>query len=653
MSNIQYRSDIDGLRAIAILTVVLFHAHLGLTGGFVGVDVFFVISGFLISSIIVKEANQGGFSFGNFYKRRVLRIFPALFTMLAAAIAIGWFQFPMWNYNQLADSMIAAAAFYSNFYFNNKSDYFAPEAATQPLLHTWSLSVEEQFYFIAPLLLLLSIRYPRYRGISFGFLFVASLAYSVISLRTEPPLSFYMLPSRAFELMMGIALTLGFVPAIRRQVVADVVATAGLLLICAASVFYTEETPFPGFAALLPCFGAAMIIHANSRARTWVGQLLSTRPFLFFGKISYSFYLWHAPILAFGAFRYGSEFTIGMRMAAVAVSVALSWLSYTLIEQPVRRRGSQVRTSIVLLSAVLCILAAYGVQRYIRTSDGVAWRLPPAAATFAAENPVEVTTRNLCRDPNGKNNKIGSDCEIGAAGDPQFLLFGDSHAQAIATEVADLARRQNLAGHALIAGGCPATVDLNAYQATVFSKCIEHYAGFDAWLANPSIKTVVMVTRWATYDTGETMPNESRKSRRVFGPGDTNRNAFEDRVFHTVDKIRAAGKNVAIIGPIPELGFNLPAEMTKALMQHRSPVIPIDRQSFDLRQAGVMDMLARLDKIDGVDVFYPHTLLCDEAQCRTELDGKALYVDDDHLSPEGARFLEPLLKQALAGRREP
>lgn len=651
-----YRADVDGLRAIAILSVVFFHAELGiLSGGFVGVDVFFVISGFLISRIVLKEAGAGTFSLLNFYKRRTLRIFPALFTVIAACFLAGWFLFPPQEYKNFSNSAIAAAAFYSNFYFDSSSDYFAAESVTMPLLHTWSLAVEEQFYVLAPGLLLLAVRFPRFAKAGFLLLFAASLAVSVVLLGKDASKAFYMLPSRAFELMVGTALAMGLVPAIRNRALAEAAGLAGLALIAFAALAYSEETAFPGVAALVPCLGAALIIHSGRHAATATARLLSTAPMVFVGKVSYSFYLWHWPFLVFAISHYGTEIGVPARLALIAGAFLASILSYHVVEQPARVKGAAMEGRKVLLLGVIAILVVVTQRPFVAGSIVNSWRLSPEAAAFVAENPVRLSKSIPCRDNTWSNTFVGlhktpHDCAIGVPeATPHFLLFGDSHAQAIARQVAILARQAGIAGQTLTSAGCPPVRGLNEQQARTFAKCATEFAVLDQYLADPAIRTVVIASRWAIYMTGRPMPNEKNR-HRLFAEAGENAAAFEALVTDTVRKIRESGKHVVLLGPIPELGFNLPAQITKALMRGRPADFTLPREAFDERQKDVLPFLARLDAIDGVDVLYPHEILCDAVRCRTMLDDKALYVDDDHLSPAGAALLSPMLTKAMAAR---
>ncbi|HEY8581046.1 MAG TPA: acyltransferase, partial [Beijerinckiaceae bacterium] len=327
---VAYRPDIDGLRAIAVLAVVIFHARLGvLPGGFVGVDVFFVISGYLIASIILKEEAEGRFSLARFYERRIRRIFPALFVVVAASAALGALVLTPIDYVAFGRSAVAALAFYSNIYFNRQAGYFAPDAETQPLLHTWSLGVEEQFYVVAPFVLLaLQRRAGRWRGPIFAALFAASLGVSAWGVEREAQWAFYLPHARAFELMCGVALAMGLVPAVRDRNMREALAALGMALILGPILLFSAATPFPGFAALAPALGTALLIHTSTPDdRTQIGAVLARRPMVFVGKISYSFYLWHWPLLAFGEYHWGAALTAPGRAALLVGAAGLAALS--------------------------------------------------------------------------------------------------------------------------------------------------------------------------------------------------------------------------------------------------------------------------------------------------------------------------------------
>ncbi|MCB5200694.1 acyltransferase, partial [Loktanella sp. TSTF-M6] len=295
-----YRRDIDGLRTLAVVPVVLGHAGLGLfAGGFVGVDVFFVISGFLITGILVRELEQGRFSLIDFYERRARRILPALFVVLAACIVVFWFLLLPQHYVVIGKAGIASLLFSSNIYFFRiDSAYFANATSMQPLLHTWSLAVEEQFYIVFPVLLWLIAAWRRTsRTLLIAGLSLASFALAVWMVPRHPVAAFYLTPTRVWELGLGALLALGAFPALRHRLLAELVAAAGLVAI-AWAVFTLDKTdPFPGLNALAPCLGAVAIIWAGQSQITLTGRLLSTRGMVGIGLMSYSLYLVHWPVL--------------------------------------------------------------------------------------------------------------------------------------------------------------------------------------------------------------------------------------------------------------------------------------------------------------------------------------------------------------------
>ncbi len=286
----RYRPDIDGLRALAILPVLLFHYRVpGFWGGFVGVDVFFVISGYLIAGLITGEMRDGRFSILEFYERRVRRIFPALFlVLLASTVAAAFLLFPS-DFSRYAKSLFATAFFASNIEFWRELGYFDISAEMKPLLHLWSIAVEEQFYVLFPAILLLVSGRSKARAlVTVSLILVASLAFSIYAVKAGPAFAFYMLPSRAWELMLGAVVAIGAFPSVSRPY-REALAGVGVAMIAASVFLYTKATPFPGAAALLPCVGTALVIYAG-QAATSVNAALSTRPLVFVGLISYSLF---------------------------------------------------------------------------------------------------------------------------------------------------------------------------------------------------------------------------------------------------------------------------------------------------------------------------------------------------------------------------
>jgi len=343
MATSGYRPDVDGLRTIAVTAVVIYHAFPGsLTGGYVGVDVFFVVSGFLITSVIVDDLERGRFSIVDYYGRRARRILPALIVMVLAGLAVGAIILFPGDFQDLARSTAATALFLSNVWFwLDRQDYFADAVEFAPLLHTWSLAVEEQFYIVAPLLLALVLRHGRGPAIvAMSAICAAALALSAATSAGSHGFAFYLPLTRAYELGLGALLAL--VPASRLSLprsAREAAAASGLAMIIVAVFAFDGATVFPGVAALLPCVGTALVIAAGSQGQTVVGGLLSLGPLVFVGLVSYSWYLWHWPVLAFTRVHLGTvDLPPSVALSAVAGSFGLAVLSWRFVEQPFRRR---------------------------------------------------------------------------------------------------------------------------------------------------------------------------------------------------------------------------------------------------------------------------------------------------------------------------
>ena len=385
MTAIRHRDDIEGLRAVAIVPILLFHAGVSaLAGGFVGVDIFFVISGYLITSIVLKDIAADKFSLASFYRRRIVRIFPALFAMLI--VVLGWSAMRLLpvEFERLAHSAMAAMGFAANIYFWRISDYFSPDAELMPLLHTWSLGVEEQFYVVYPLFILLLMRWkpgalkPLLPALALGSLLLGWL----VAMRS-PIGAFYLFPTRAWELLLGASLAAGVFPRIAAPLARQGLALAGAGLIVAGVLLVRPGSAFPVPWALLPCVGTALLIGYGEASA--IGRLLSFAPIRYVGRISYSVYLWHWPIIAL----YRTETGIALDPTETAILVLASLgagaLSYHLVELPFmtrfRARGSSRRVVAVGLTAAAAAIGAV----LVLTATAQSWRrIDPDVARIAS-----------------------------------------------------------------------------------------------------------------------------------------------------------------------------------------------------------------------------------------------------------------------------
>jgi len=445
-SRTRYRADIDGLRAIAVLFVIASHLQIPhFAGGFIGVDIFFVISGYLISSNILPQISSESFSLGDFYVRRIRRIFPALIVMLALTMPLAWrFLFPT-EMVAYAHSLLAAVFACSNTLLWSWGGYFASENELKPLLHTWSLGVEEQFYLLFPLCLLALTRLRRHAWIRPFIFALAIVSFGAACFVTprSPNTAFFNVGLRAWELMIGAILSQRYLPSPRRRISRELASILGLLCIIIPAVLYTADTTFPGLAALPPCVGAALLIAAGENGASLPGRLLSLPPFVFCGLISYSLYLWHWPVQVFYNLHHlqtcapGSCATPmgpGTQASIFLVSVALATLSWRYVETPIRRRTALIpaRRLVVTSSAAAALVAACAILLVV--SHGAPARYTPDEVLAASQLGVDTYlpwrwgSCSLGLEHTSADMYDQAHCLPFTPGTRHYLLLGDSHA---------------------------------------------------------------------------------------------------------------------------------------------------------------------------------------------------------------------------------
>jgi len=647
---------------VAIVPVVLYHAGVPfLPGGFIGVDVFFVISGFLITGILHREITQERFSLVGFYERRARRILPALAAVMFASVIAGLVMLSPTRLVDLSQSAIATAAFVSNVWFwITTADYFSLEAEFQPLLHTWSLAVEEQFYILFPLLLWLLARWPRRVTLwAVATLTGLSFALAILGVAREPSASFFLAPTRGWELGLGALLALGIGPTLTARWLRELVAFAGLAAILVAAMVYDASTPFPGAAALLPCLGAAALISAGAQGRSLASRLLSFKPIAFVGLISYSLYLWHWPILAYlRVYLDDRALPPALAAAAVVAAFAAAVLSWAYVERPFRRRPPRGfgRAAIFALSGT-GTSAAVVIAAGIWLSDGLPLRFPADVMLAYAGTDDASPDRERCFDVWPESGL----CRIGAAteseGPADFLLWGDSHAVTMLSGVADAARRTGRTG--LFAGyqACPPVLGVRRVDQGPRHDCSGFNAAVLAELrGRRDVPLVILAARWALTAEGHRAPNEDGKpallawaGRPDPGPYHPERNfaIFKQAIAETVAAIRSTGRRVIILGNVPEIGWDVPSQLGNHLLWgHALPNAPT-LASASRRQSRADSVLAGLADPPDVHFLSLAGLLCDPA-CRTSLEGRPLYLDDDHLSSYGSvRIIGSLFREKV------
>lgn len=659
---IHYRSDIDGLRALAVLPVVLFHADLSLfAGGFVGVDIFFVISGFLITNLLVQDFLQQKFSISDFYVRRVRRIFPALTATLLFSLALGFFVLLPNELAALGGAAKGVAYFSSNHLFwNTKNDYWSQNLlSTQPLLHTWSLSVEEQFYVLLPCLLALYYCFhgrvwardrltARDIDLSTVPLQGILLTFAVISfglgqwmIRTDAAAAFYLLPFRAWELLLGslLAVHLTGQPAgPTRAWYAETIGLTGLTLILYAIFQFDNSTPFPGIYALAPCVGAALVIYAGSGTiMPLTNKLLSWRPLVSIGLISYSLYLWHWPILVFirsvGWHAWGlPSFSLPL---VIIIIFFVSWFSWKWIEQPFRRRNISAMNGIELKIAAVMLCCCY-------VAGSLAQRVGEFAKPFRQPQPEVLVQlgRDLKNTPGARcegNPELeiiknsGGGCRLGQntndASPPLFALVGDSHARMWTAALDKLATESGVSGIGLTYSSCVPALGAVPPSRT---ECAEIIKAALEYLAISPIKNIVLAGYWI----------DAAKNAEIsvgLKPKE-NGTEFYRAMDQTLNLLSKRGKNVYLMLDVPELkSESVPREKAVASIRHGGQAMygPSIHEHKEL-QSLVEQEIARLQKKYGFVLIEPASRMCNKEGCLIAANGRTLYRDKHHLTDEAA-----------------
>jgi peptidoglycan/LPS O-acetylase OafA/YrhL len=614
----KYHPHIDGLRAVAIASVVLYHAGVAaFSGGFVGVDVFFVISGYLITEILVRDIVAGRFSILAFYDRRIRRIFPALFTVLFFIPVLAWFLFPDRALKDLSDGIVATVLFLSNALFWWRYGYFNQNASTEPTIHTWSLAVEEQFYIAFPILLFLLYRGGRARAVPWLVgLALLSLGLSAWCAYHFPRAAFYLTPFRAWELLLGSLLALGVFPVFGQSWLRQAEAWIGIALIACAALLFTPQTVFPGLNALFPCVGAALLIRAEG---TMPARLLSLRPVIFLGLISYSLYLWHWPLFVFAKAWNIGDLTAVQSFAVVMLSVVLAALTWHYIENPFRKRGVASQRPVVFAAAGVAIAAGFTAGILGHVNDGWPQRLPQEALRFERGLDDSSPRRKQCHDDDAHLHSYEEKCVYGAPGTvPRYAIWGDSHAVELAAALGEVAGEYGQSLVQISYSDCPPSFGDEALSG---SGCRDHNnAMFQKLIADRTKKTIFLISRYRE-------------------------KLSEDGFRAAVTGLLAAGKKLVLIYPFPDAEDSVPNMLASAVMAGRDPKsFSISYDTYRAETEKAFSFLDSLPHTGNVMRIYPHTRLCSQTACAMSKDGVPLYFDSNHISMAGAEELKPLFE---------
>jgi len=628
---------VDGLRAVAVVPVILFHAGFSyFQGGFVGVDVFFVISGYLITSIIYREVQSGTFSLIHFYERRIRRILPALFVVSLACIPFAWlWMFPE-EFKDFAQSLIAINFFASNILFWTETGYFNPASELKPLLHTWSLAVEEQFYVLFPLLLLL---FRRLRTDTLFLLITLavflSLGLAEFASRVEPAANFYLLPFRAWELGVGALLSIsnGHWQKIGPRTAA-IFSFVGLSMIFAAVFAFDESVPFPGLWALLPVLGTALVI-ACARPGNLVGRLLSLGPMVGIGLISYSAYLWHQPLFAFARIRDLGGVSVLDYLVLSLASLGLAYLTWRFVEQPFRKKGLFSRSQVYFVAA-LSSSSLIAIGLVIHLDSGFPGRYGGQALANELQGRLQVNL-GISEDC-GESGVVTSSCK--SAQEPEILVWGDSYAMHLVPGI--MSSNQDAAIVQITKSVCGPILGVAPVKYPYSSKdwldgCIAFNEAAARYISGTgTLRYAVLSSPFDTY---------LREDSRIYYKGttlDPDVDFLVAKFIETLDWLVKQGIKPIVFSPPPRDGRDI------GLCLARSNWLGLEGTVCDLKladyrayEAKTLRFLSRIE--ERYEVIKVADYLCAKRRCKAEEEGVFIYRDKGHLSIAGSIYLGQMM----------
>jgi peptidoglycan/LPS O-acetylase OafA/YrhL len=635
-----YRPDIDGLRALAVISVILFHNGIpGFDGGYVGVDVFFVISGYLITQLLEESRDESArHQLATFYVRRMRRILPALLAtcLVTAIVAVALFT-PDELVN-VGKSLAATPVLLSNVATWTRGDYFAPGVRQLPLSHLWSISVEEQFYLIYPLLLIAITRYRLpYRRLTLVVFASVSLALCVWASHYKTEANYVFAPTRAWELLLGGMLAIGGVRRIWNRIAAEGLSVASLLGIAIVVHLYTPATPYPGTAAILPCMATAVLLATGNGPRpALVNRMLSWPPLVFIGLISYSLYLWHQPLLVFVNYYYIAPLTPGATAVLLAATLLVAIASWRFIERPVRARILMKSTQTLLVGVGVGSAGILLAGLVLWNSDGFPQRFPPDTRGLIVSMTATPELVHCVEEVSLEQVRAGRVCNYGP-GDPspKVLLWGDSHALALMPALEELAKAHGMHAYFVAKYNClPLFAPLNPTRvdtATDRYRCAAFNSAVLEAVARLEPELIILDGAWAAGEPPPHVPD------------------IAAGIEQTVSRVGHHSRSICVVFAVPTLKY----AVSHALFMARRRHIPDDFLSLSRADALAehRDMehdVRAIAQRSGLTVADPKDALCPADSCLYKADGRSLYFDDSHLSVYGALYAARTLEPCFA-----
>ncbi len=637
-----FRNDVHALRALASVFVLIFHLNPDiLPGGFAGVDIFYVISGFVIfRGLFADEKHRGVVAF---YRRRFFRIFPNIIATTAVTLAVGFVLMTPDELSSLGGSALASVLSVSNFYFADRLGYFAPAVTVTPLIHFWSLAVEEQFYILTPPLLMLFAWCRTTRRIVIGILTIVALSFAANCLMVyglkDTTKAFYFPFTRFWEIGLGVLLAavepyVSLRPLARRLALG--LSVAGFV---ATGFALSAELPFPGLAALLPTLAVTLFIVARADAEPNALRFFKLRPIVLLGDLSYALYIAHWPIIAFWNILRGTEKTWQAELVLLALCLAAAVALRQLVELPFIRLGSRPSVARPALGLVGGVAALTLVAVAAVLTNGFPVRLNTEARDLIARVNAAPHHGASCRTPGiGYVAPTSHFALCGADTPPRYLVAGDSHAGMIAAELNGRLAEHGFSGLLSTMADCQMLFGTTTAKAKNQTHCAALHADILKVVRQEKIDLVILVNRWANIVSPVRAPYDGGKPKGLYDATKGEPVTFTEALDRTIRAIREAGADVLIVSPVPEFNFNV----TSAVLRQAQIGVPAPkahRTEVDLRQSYVMPAMLAARKEDGVSVIDTDDTLCDTATCAYERDGLPLYEDANHLNAIGAELV--------------
>ena len=663
---LNYRPEIDGLRAIAVGAVILYHAQITILGyqpfkgGFIGVDIFFVISGYLITSIILKElVTTGSFSFKHFYERRIRRILPALLFVMLVSLPFALTYLLPDSFVDFSKSILYSLGFSSNFYFHYSGQiYGATDGLLKPFLHTWSLSVEEQFYILFPIVLLITFKYFRKYLIHILILgFVFSLGLAEWTSRNYPSISFYFIHTRMWELLAGSILAYFEITKGRRsknQLLNITLPTIGLVLIIHSIIFFDNDTLHPSFFTLSPIIGVCLIIWFSNKDEL-ITKVLSTKLFVGIGLISYSLYLWHYPIFAFTRMSGFAQESLFEQLLLGIIIIILSALSYYFVERPARNKNNKFRVILSLVSILIFVLLVINFN--IIQKDGYKNRVPDILKNSFSEKPWMLLKQ--------KNKTCLDDlisCKFNITANKKIFSIGDSHNASLSLDLKNRIVKKKFQFISYIKRSCLFFPEFNLIikkKSKTYHGCDDNYfKRIKQTLLNEKDSIIIFAGRFPLYisnyffdnQEGGIEGNEWDNKYISAGKYDTIQNSFKNELLEL-----SKNNKVILVYPIPEVGWapnnQIYNQWVKQRFTKNLNLVNVTT-SYQVYKDRTKSSFELLDSIQGDNIFrvYPHTLFCDTTiknRCVTHDDKNIFYYDDDHPSSKGTEMINDLIMKEI------